>query len=191
MPTGDLWFFERFARPYELFVPRADREPLERALSLARWPVRRVVDVAGGPGRAVRSLDAPERIVVDAAGGMLRRVPADVDAVRGDAARLPLRGGSVDAALVVDALHHLPHVDAVIAEARRVLRAGGVLVVREFDRDTVRGRLAEAAEHLVGFESTFYTADELAGRLSAGGFDARVTDRGFACTVVGVKPGSQ
>lgn len=186
---GDLWFFERFAGAYELFMPRAGSEPLERGLSLARRPVDRVVDVAGGTGRAARAVDVPERVVVDAAGGMLRAVPDGLEPVRGDASRLPLRHGSVDAVLVVDALHHLRRADAVVDEAMRVLRPGGVLVVREFDRGTLRGRLVEAVEHVVGFDSAFFTADELARRLDDAGFEVRVTDRGFGCTVVGVKPG--
>lgn len=190
MPSGDLWFFERFARPYELSMPRADPEPLRRGLSLARRPVDRVVDVAGGTGRAIRAVEAPERVVVDAAAGMLGAVPGGIVPVRGDASKLPLRPTTVDAVLIVDALHHLPRTDAVVDEAMRVLRPGGVLVVREFDGGTLRGRLVEFVEHAVGFDSTFFTADELAQRLEGAGFDARVTDRGFGCTVVGLKPGT-
>jgi len=190
MASGDLWFFERFARPYELLSPVAEARPLQAGLAHARRPVERVVDVAGGTGRAVRALDVPERVVVDAAAGMLREVPPEVGAVRGDASRLPVRDESADAVLIVDALHHLPRARNVLAEAYRVLRPGGVLVVREFDRRTLRGRLVERVEHLVGFESTFYSANSLATGLAEAGFSARVTDHGFDCTVVGVKPGS-
>ena len=190
MPSGDRWFFERFARPYELIMPPADPAPLRRALSQAKRPIERVVDVAGGPGRAVRAIDAPERVVVDGAAGMVRQVPDGIAAVQGDASRLPLRSEAADAVLVVDALHHLPRTDAVVSEAVRVLRPGGVLVIREFDRGTLRGRFLAVGEHLVGFDSTFFTADELAERLSDAGFEAHVADRGFDCTVVGVKPGS-
>jgi len=189
MPTGDLWYFEHFARPYAWFMPRADPAPLRRGLELARGPVERLVDLAGGTGRAAGAVEASERLVVDAAAGMLRRVPADIGAVRGDARTIPLEADTADAVLVVDALHHLPDPDAVFADVLRVLRPGGVLVVREFDRGTVRGRLLAALEHLVGMQSTFFTADELAERLEATGYEAAVVDRGFACTVAGVKPG--
>lgn len=190
MAEGDLWFFERFARPYAWFMPRAAPAPLERGLAAARRPVERVVDLGGGPGRAAAMIEAPDRLVIDAAGGMVRRVPAGIGAVQGDARAVPLRDDTVDAVLIVDALHHLPDRGVVIDEVRRILRPGGVVVVRDFDRETLRGRLVEAVEHLVGFESTFLTAEELADRLEAAGFDARVTDHGFACTVVGTKPGS-
>lgn len=190
MPAGDRWFFERFARPYALLMPRADAEPLERALAAADRPVERVVDVAGGTGRGVAALEVPDRLVVDAAAGMLRRVPPGMAAIGGDAARLPLRSDAVDAVLVVDALHHLPDAEAALSEARRVLRPGGVVVVPEFDPETVRGRLVEVVEHAVGFESTFRPVGAIADLVGAAGFDAVVTDRGFSCTVVGVVPGA-
>lgn len=190
MTEGDLWFFDRFARPYAWFMPKAALEPLEHGLAAARRPIERVVDLAGGQGRGAAMIEAPDRLVIDAAGGMVRRVPAGIGAVQGDARAVPLRDETADAVLIVDALHHLPAPEVVLDEVLRVLRPGGVVVVREFDRGTLRGRLVEAIEHLVGFESTFFTADELATRLDAAGFDARVTDLGFTCTVVGTKPGS-
>jgi len=48
-----------------------------------------------------------------------------------DAAHLPFATGSFDAVLIRDVLHHLPDRAAVLAEAARVLRAGGRLTVIE------------------------------------------------------------
>lgn len=47
--------------------------------------------------------------------------------VRGDMRSLPLRDASVDATLYAASLHYAP-VDEAVAEAARVLRAGGLLV---------------------------------------------------------------
>jgi demethylmenaquinone methyltransferase/2-methoxy-6-polyprenyl-1,4-benzoquinol methylase len=135
-------------------------------------------------------IDAPDRLVVDAAAGRLQRVPAGIDAVQADATGVPLRYGTVDAVLIVDGLHHLPDTAMVLEEAQRLLGPGAVLVVREFDRGTLRGRLLATLEHLVGMRSRFYTAEELAKRFEAAGLEATVIDRGVACTVVGVKPGA-
>ncbi|MBX0321519.1 class I SAM-dependent methyltransferase [Halomicroarcula sp. F13] len=185
---GDVGPFDRFAPLYDLVMPPARASKLRRGLALATREVDRVVDVGGGPGRAIRRLDLPERIVVDAAPGMLRRARSHgLVAIAGDAGRLPLATESADAVLIVDALHHMPAVDAVFAEAARVLRPGGVLVVREFDPATLRGRGLVAAEHLVGFDSAFFTPDELATRLASAGLDPTVLERGFGYTVVGVE----
>lgn len=66
--------------------------------------------------------------------------------------------------------------ERVFAAARRVLRPGGVLLIREFDPTTLRGRGLVAAEHLVGFDSGFWTPetlrDRLAGVVGGGGTEA-------------------
>ena len=60
----------------------------------------------------------------------------------GSADALPLRTGSVDAALAMHMLYHLPRPEAGLAELRRVLRPGGRLVVSTND-DPVDGDLLE------------------------------------------------
>jgi demethylmenaquinone methyltransferase/2-methoxy-6-polyprenyl-1,4-benzoquinol methylase len=196
---GDVDFFDRVARLYDRLAPEADPEPLWAGLARADRPVERVLDLAGGTGRAARAASrpgadgwrAPTAVVVDASRPMLRRaVEQGSAAVRGDAGRLPLCDGAVDAAVVLDAFHHLPDPDAALVEAARVLRPGGVLVIREFDPGTVRGRALVAAERLVGFDSTFRGPEATATAVAAAGLAPSVLDRGFAFTVVGKKRGS-
>ena len=189
MAPGDRWFFELIHPVYDLVMPPARSAPLEAGLALADGAVDRVLDVGGGTGRAARALDVPERVVLDASVGMLRRAPVDVGRVLGDATALPVADGAADAIVVVDALHHLPEHDRVLAEAFRALRPGGVLVVRDFNRATIRGRLLELGEHAIRMESTFLTADELVTRLEGAGFDAERLGGGFTFTVAGRKPG--
>jgi len=196
---GDVRFFDRVARLYDRLAPPTDPEPLWGGLARADRPVERVLDLAGGTGRAARAVAAPvgrirspETVVVDASRAMLAHA-ADrgTPAVQGDAGRLPLRDESVDAAVVLDALHHLPEQEAALAEVARVLRPGGVFVVREFDPRTLRGRALVAAEDIVGFQSTFRGPDEWAAALGDAGLVPAVLDRGFAFTVVGKKRESQ
>lgn len=189
MAVDDVWFFDRIAPIYDLFMPNATGAVLSEALDHADGDVERVLDVGGGTGRATRALDVPASIVLDASIGMLRRVPDGVDPVLGDARRLPVASGAVDAVLIVDAFHHLPEVDRVLDEAARVLRPGGVLVVQEFDPSTVLGWLFMHGESLFRLDSHFYTPGDLRESLVAAGLDASLVDGGFAYTVAGTKPG--
>lgn len=182
--SGDGWFFDRVAPLYDLFVPAVDEAALERALAVAEGPVERILDVGGGTGRVARTL--PGAVVVDASRPMLRRARSrGLPTVQGDAARLPVRDGAVDAVVVVDALHHFPDAAGAASAAARALRPGGVLVVVEFDPTTVRGRALVLAEHLAGFASTFRPPGAVATLLSEAGLTPRVVDRGFGYTVVG------
>jgi SAM-dependent methyltransferase len=93
-----------------------------------------VLDVACGTGIVTARLRGGGRRVfgADAAAGMLglasRRLPGGV--VRSDAAELPIRDRSCDAVVLMWLLHLLdPDVARrVVAEAARVLRAGGALI---------------------------------------------------------------
>lgn len=116
-----------------------------------------LLEVAGGTGSVGAALAAAGRevLVLDASAGMLRhavrRLPGRV--VRADARRLPLPDGAVPAVSVVWLLHLLPvaDADAVLGEAARVLRPGGVLVTT-VDKDLAHGPVrrtdADAADRV-------------------------------------------
>jgi SAM-dependent methyltransferase len=65
---------------------------------------------------------------VDLSAGMLRHARGRLPAVRADAMRLPVRGDCLPAAVTVMAHTDMPSYPAVLREAARVLRPGGVFV---------------------------------------------------------------
>lgn len=65
---------------------------------------------------------------VDLSAGMLRHARGRLATARADAERLPVRNGAVPAAVAVMVHTDMPAYPAVLAEAARVLRPGGVLV---------------------------------------------------------------
>lgn len=191
MGSGDVWFFDRIARVYNVIMPAADAGALRAGLARGDRSIERVLDVGGGTGRGLRALDPREPIVLDAAGGMLDHAPAGWTRLQASATAVPLADDTVDAVVIVDALHHLPDATGVLAETYRVLRGRGVVVIREFDPETVRGRLVAAGERVLGFSSTFMRPDALATSLETAGFDATIVERGFGYTVAGRKPRRQ
>ena len=186
----DVPYFDRFAAVYDILLPETDAAPLESGLAFADRPVEQIVDLGGGTGRAGRAVE-PETVVLDASEPMLTKARDNgYPTVRADARHFPIRSNATDAVLSVDAIHHLPSVGVVLTEAARILRPGGVVVIRDFDPSTVRGRGLAMAEHLVGFDSTFYSSQELASELRAVGLEPTILDTGFVYTVVGKKQSS-
>lgn len=188
---GDVRFFDRTAAVHDLLTPAADAGPLRAGLAFADRSVERVLDVAGGTGRATRALadDGLESVVVDASRGMLARARADGHpVVRADAGALPFSDDCVDAVVVLDALHHLPDPERGLREAARVVAPGGVVVVQEFGPGTLRGRGLALAERAVGFDSEFWAPAELCALFERVGLDARIVSEGFDYVVVGRVP---
>jgi len=196
---GDVRFFDRIAGLYDLAMPPARPADLRAGLGFADRPIERVVDAAGGTGRAARavttatpeapSTDQPSVTVLDISREMLGRAAADGFAtVRGDLRAPPIQPGSVDAAVVTDALHHVPDAEQALQALAATVAPGGVVVVREFDPGTTRGRGLALAERLVGMDSTFLSPSTVRRALRAAGLRAYEIEPGFGYTVVGVVP---
>jgi ubiquinone/menaquinone biosynthesis C-methylase UbiE len=107
--------------------------PLREALKGA--PGRRLADIGGGTGNYALALrrEGWEPVVVDRSAEMLARAAAKgLETVEADAQRLPFADGSFDAATMISMLHHVEDRGAALAEARRILRNGGRLVLKGF-----------------------------------------------------------
>lgn len=112
----------------------AIRVGLEIARAVAPGAVR-VLDLGAGNGWMARRLASSFRVTaLDADGSALglgalhgvrvTRVVADLEA-------LPLRAGSFDTVIAAAALHYAVDLSAALAEAARVLRPGGLLIVAD------------------------------------------------------------
>jgi ubiquinone/menaquinone biosynthesis C-methylase UbiE len=92
-------------------------------LHILRKKARRVI----GVDRAPRMLEeARRRHLSDSLNGTL-------ELRLGELEQLPLRDGEVDCAVISLALHHLPEPERGMAEAARILKPGGVLIVTELN----------------------------------------------------------
>lgn len=140
----------------ELYGDRFSGEALAAALP----PSAVVADLACGSG-AVTALLAPavERVIaVDASPEMLaaarRRLSGqdNVTLERADLAALPISDRTCDAAFLLLALTHLDDPSAALAEAARILKPGGRLVIVDLlrhDREAFRRRMEQRSN---GFE---------------------------------------
>ena len=125
--------------------PRRPRRCSGSSIPTGSWPTS-----AAAPGTS-SSLVAPfvRRVIgVDASAAMLAAaeelVPDHVDLRQGTLEALPIGDGEVDVVLLVLVLHHVPDPARALAEAARILRPGGRLVVVDMqphDREDYRQRM--------------------------------------------------
>jgi SAM-dependent methyltransferase len=107
--------------------------PLRAGLEGA--PGHRLADVGGGTGNYALALkrEGWRPIVVDPSPEMLARAIAKgLEVARANAEQLPFDNESFDAVTMISMLHHVDDRNAALAEARRVLRSGGNLVLMGF-----------------------------------------------------------
>jgi demethylmenaquinone methyltransferase / 2-methoxy-6-polyprenyl-1,4-benzoquinol methylase len=143
--------FDAIAARYDLLnhvlsagIDRWWRRRAIAALSLSGG--ERVLDVCTGTAdlaiAARTAAPGAARVVgVDFADAMLRvgrakllrqRLDGTVTLVRGDATRLPVADGSVDAVTIAFGIRNVERPDAACAEINRVLRPGGAVAILEF-----------------------------------------------------------
>ena len=168
-------FFDRVAGRYSaLRQPGGGWEALAAALA-AGFGGREVADLGAGEGALTLLLARFARRVtaVDASPAMLREVErrareaglaGAVRVAEGDLEELPLKAGTCDAAFLSQALHHAARPERAVAEAARVLRPGGRLIVLDLVRHEQEWMREQWADQWLGFG-----ADELKGWLERAG----------------------
>lgn len=135
-----------FLNVTELPGEEISQEQLERLCHRYYWSVdyirdRDVLEVAcgGGPGlrylaeraRSLKAGDYSPEVLARAQ----RHVGGDVELRVFDAQAMPYPDASFDAVIIFEALYYVPSAARFLAEAKRVLRPGGALLISNANRD--------------------------------------------------------
>jgi ArsR family transcriptional regulator len=161
-------------------VPGRSWPAWARALGLLMPPLD-VVDLGCGEGyltleaarwaRRVTAIDASPEVLARAKDLARRRKLKNITWKRGDLERVPMQHASVDLVLLSQALHHAAEPGRALAEAFRILRPGGrvlLLDLREHDEAWVKSKLGD---RWLGFDDK-----TLKGLLTHAGFhDVKVS----------------
>ena len=174
------YFAENAAQWDEIRALHIADSEVERAIAglLPDGPIEDLIDLGTGTGRMLAVMaDRAERCVgIDSSREMLAVARANLEAAgarnwqvrHGDLYQLPFPGASFDVAVIHQVLHYLEDPAEALAEAARVLRPGGILLVADFAPHEVAGLRDEHAHRWLGF------ADEQV--------EAWLRDCGFACS---------
>lgn len=196
---------ERLADVLETRGADAQQQAMRRAfLADIEFPAgARVLEVGCGTGVLTRLLARWPRVVtvagVDPAGPLLnraRRLAAELANVtfhEADGRAVPFDGETFDVVVLDSALSHIPDPDAVLAEARRVLRPGGWLAIFDGDYATTTVALGDhdplqacAAITMAGSVHDRWLIRRLPMLVRRSGFDAvRLRSHGFVETTEG------
>jgi ubiquinone/menaquinone biosynthesis C-methylase UbiE len=174
-----------FAAVYDRIVEPLEREVLgERRARLLAGLEGRILDVGAGTGANLPHFDRGARVVALEPDPAMRKrlaaklagAPVPVELVAADAESLPFPDASFDAVVCTCVLCTVADLDRALAEARRVLKPEGRLIVLEHVRGT--GRLARMQDRVTPLWS----------RLIAGCHPNRDTRAAIARAGFGVEP---
>lgn len=171
----------RFGRNY---VPGRSWKALSEML-LRLLPPLVIADIGAGEGtlalllaqsaERVIAVDSSQKMVEYGAGLVERYGLENIEYRLGDMEELPLKEAEVDMVLIHQALHHALHPERALAEAWRILRPGGRIVLL----DLLKHEL-EAARELYGDVWLGFSRVELMAWLGQAGFqsiDISIVDR--------------
>jgi len=165
--------FEQHSGRYEAWFEAHDAAYVSELLALRSYaPLQgRGLEIGVGSGRFAGPLGI--QVGVDPSPAMLdlaRR--RGVDAVQGTAEALSFADDSFDHALIVTTICFADSPAIMLAQARRVLRPGGTLVIGFIDRESGLGQdhLAHQSESVFYRVATLVSADEVEQLLLAAGY---------------------
>lgn len=156
--------FEAYHQRYEKWFETHEAAYVSELLALrpfVPWEGQGL-EIGVGSGRFAAPLGV--RVGVDPSPAMLAHAAArGIEVVQGIAENLPFTEESFDYALVVTTICFVDSVAMMLAEAHRVLKPAGRLVIGFIDRGSSLGQyyLSHHAEDVFYRDATFYSADEV------------------------------
>jgi ubiquinone/menaquinone biosynthesis C-methylase UbiE len=165
--------FERYTERYEDWFDAHEAAYQSEVEALQRLVAQPGFGIEIGVGSARFAVPLGMQVGLDPAGDMLVRArERGIDVVKGVAESLPFRNGTFDTALIVTTICFVDDIPQTLAEARRVLRPDGSLVIGYIDKDSPVGQIYQEKKSESPFyrEAVFVSTDELVDEVEGAGF---------------------
>ncbi|AXG09783.1 class I SAM-dependent methyltransferase [Haloplanus rubicundus] len=165
--------FERYTERYEGWFDTHEAAYQSEVEALQQLIPQPDFGVEIGVGSARFAAPLGMQVGLDPAGDMLVHArERGIDVVKGVAESLPFRDGTFDTALIVTTICFVDDIPQTLAEARRVLRPDGSLVIGYIDKDSPVGQIYQETKSENPFyrEAVFVSTDELVDALHVAGF---------------------
>jgi ubiquinone/menaquinone biosynthesis C-methylase UbiE/biotin operon repressor len=147
----------KFGRQY---VPGRSWKGIAEAL-IRLMPPMVIADLGAGEGtisqlmaeraKRVIAIDNSEKMVEFGAELAKKHGIANLEYRLGDLEDVPIRTGTVDLAILSQALHHAPHPDRALGEAWRILKPGGRIAILDLNRHNFEEAREMYADLWLGF----------------------------------------
>ncbi len=147
----------RFGRSY---VPGRSWQALAHTL-ITLLPAQNVADLGAGEGtlsqllaktaHKVIAIDNAPKMVEFGAGLARKHGFKNLEYRLGDIEDPPIDAGTIDLAILSQALHHAPHPERAVASAHRILKRGGRLVILDLLSHRFERAREMYADHWLGF----------------------------------------
>lgn len=179
---GNKGFWDRWAKRYD-FMMSKDSRTYAQIVNLMKRKLDRemtVLELACGTGLLSVRLAGSVKMLeaTDFSEEMIRQAKAKAHSSRlhfsvQDATNLPYAPGAFDAVVISNALHIMPEPEKALAEIRRVLKPGGLLIAPTFTAaGSLSGRMRIRLMELSGFKVFHkWTQEEYLDFLKANGFE--------------------
>lgn len=167
--------FEAAWRCYEAWFARHESAYLSEPLAARAFVSWSGIGLEIGVGTGRFAAPLRIRVGIDPSPAMLAVAAArGIAVVQGAAENLPFHSASFDHAILVTMICFVEPATRMLAEAHRVLKPNGQLVIGRIDRDSKMGQhyLAHQAENAFYRQATFYSAGEVEVLLRDSGFAA-------------------
>lgn len=184
--------FDRVFKHYDRFIEVFNLNKMDEIKNILDLKGNEVVvDMGGGTGRLAHYLSkyCKTIYVLDESKGMLSKVKASkkIIPLLGDALDTGFNKDSIDVVIMSDMVHHVKDQARLIAEAYKILKKDGKLLILDFEKRHIKIKILRAFEYMLFGKLYFRTSSEVKNLIKDKFVITDFIDKGYYFIIKGEK----